>query len=130
MVISDRPRRILGHSGDSLPGSATAENAAPAVLSSDKLAWALVDLVAIHLKHEDKTAIYVELGCRHHRRAITRTLETCLQHRIIVPTSMINDVDAWRQAYDGHADERKIRGMIDALRVGRRSVLPRWGPQR
>jgi hypothetical protein len=89
------------------------------------LAWRLADELAGSLGEDERTAVYVELGCGHQGRAITLLLHAAVRDGLVVPGSLVRDVKRWLDFYAGNVDEPPIRDLVKQIRF---SVTVHDGP--
>ena len=83
--------------------------------SDDGPAWALADHISAHLVDDDKTAIYLDLGCGNDWGAIAHMLNVTVRDRLRVSEAIIDQVSGWLDGYAGTADEPTIRELLRQL---------------
>jgi hypothetical protein len=84
--------------------------------SSHRLGWQLADTLKELLPERVRTIVYMHLGCRHYRRAISKTLESAAVTGIGLPEELANDIASWLEAYDGHPDKERITRLLTRIR--------------
>lgn len=81
-----------------------------------RLGWLVIDTLRDELPERVRTSVYVHLGCRHYRRAITAALEASAATGTVIPESMASEIDCWLDAYDEHPDQRRLQRLLAGAR--------------
>jgi len=80
-----------------------------------ELAWLLIDNIASRFTDDEKTAIYVELGCGSWWEAITHMLKVAVRENITLPEPLIGKLTVWLDGYAGNVDEPATRELLHRL---------------
>ncbi|MBU8812461.1 hypothetical protein [Mycolicibacterium goodii] len=84
-------------------------------MTADDLAWRLADLLPSALPDTDRHAIYVALGCRHFRSAITLSLRALIDHRLRLPAVVIDDLRTWCAALYDDCERASLEALLQTL---------------
>jgi hypothetical protein len=110
--MGDRDRRPRA-AGSSAPVPSTAapprHRPPPA---SETVAWLLADAVLPHAPQPDRHTVYIQLGCRHYRRAIAALLQVAVRQEISIPARLAAMLAAWLDAYRGHDDQPRLHRLV------------------
>jgi hypothetical protein len=83
--------------------------------SVHELAWALADHIAPNLVDDDRTAVYVDLGCGNGWEAIAHMLHVSVRKNLRVPEALLCQIAVWLDGYAGTPDEPAIRQLLCQL---------------
>ncbi|WP_131814851.1 MULTISPECIES: hypothetical protein [Mycolicibacterium] len=89
---------------------------------SEQLAWRLAESLLNSLSVQAKNLVFVQLGCRHYRRAIAEALQAAIHQQTPIPDDLATDLACWLRRYRGHTDQARIVELLaraprqDALR--------------
>ncbi|MCV7211729.1 hypothetical protein [Mycolicibacterium canariasense] len=95
-------------------------------MTADELAWRLADLLPPVLPDMDRHAIYVALGCRHFRSAITLSLRAVIKHRLGLPAVMIDDLHTWMAVLHDDGERASLQALLQMViqREAARTIPP------
>ncbi|GAA2546297.1 hypothetical protein GCM10010409_21500 [Mycolicibacterium diernhoferi] len=68
-------------------------------VTESQLAWELADRVGARLSHEDRTAVFVDLGCGDFLSAIHRILHIVVQNQHRLPAMSLERLHIWSRIY-------------------------------
>lgn len=87
------------------------------VMSSDAtVAWLLVDAAEPCLVGDERTMIFVELGCGENHLAIERILRVVVESRFPLDATVLTTLTDWLDQYIGSPEERRLRALVAAVR--------------
>lgn len=100
-------------------------------VTADDLAWRMADLLPPTLPNMDRHAIYIALGCRHFRAAITLSLRALLEQRLRLPSVLIDDLHRWMAVLHDDRERARVEALLQTVidREAARSIRP-LGPGR
>ena len=84
--------------------------------SSRRLAWLVADTLRGVLPEPARAVIYMQLGCSHYRRAISKALESAVANGISVSDELAGDIVDWLEAYEGHPEHERITQLLSTAR--------------
>lgn len=84
----------------------------PARGAAHDLAWRLADTIKHALPAPAHHRIYVELGCRHYRRAAAQALQAAVDGGISIPTTLADNLTEWLRGYHGHTDQPRLTNLL------------------
>lgn len=99
-----------------------------ASVSSERLAWLVAETLKTTLPDRCISVVYMNLGCRHYRRAIAHALQSAVETGTAVPDVLLGAIGNWLDAYDGHPEQERLRHLL--ARVRRQIVVPTTRPSR
>jgi hypothetical protein len=82
-----------------------------------RLGWLLIDALDDVLPEPARTSVYVHLGCRHYRRAITAALEASAATGTVIPEALANEIACWLAAYGEHPDQGRLQRLLARTRA-------------
>jgi hypothetical protein len=83
--------------------------------SDSTVAWLLIDAAAPCLTADQRTIVFVELGCGEHHRAIERVLAAAGEVRFPVPAAVLATLATWLDLYTGSPEEQRLRALLTAI---------------
>ncbi|SRX96211.1 hypothetical protein MSP7336_04487 [Mycobacterium shimoidei] len=81
------------------------------------MAWLLVEAVKSRLSDDERSLVFVELGCGESYLAIKRTLNALTSIRMPLPVSMLAKLTCWLNGYAGSPEEPQLRIMLAVIRL-------------
>jgi hypothetical protein len=104
-----------------------AQRAGP--IPADRLGWLVIDALSDELPERARTSVYMHLGCRHYRRAITAALEASAATGIAIPEALAREIACWLDTYDEHPDQPRLQRLLaGARRSSQRRTAPTADP--
>lgn len=93
------------------------------------LAWALAEAATPHLCAAERNAVHVAIGVGDTFAAIHCLITSAADNRISLPSALVHWCTRWLDAYAGHEDEWRLRGLVEHVlapltRVGERQPHP------
>ncbi|KDO94278.1 hypothetical protein MAV100_27365, partial [Mycobacterium avium subsp. hominissuis 100] len=67
------------------------------------------------LTGDERTMVYVELGCGENHLAIERILAVVVENRLPLPAALLNMLNTWLDQYAGSPEEQRLRTLIDKI---------------
>jgi hypothetical protein len=89
----------------------------PSIISDDDMAWLLVDAVKSCLTGDERTIVFVELGCGESYLVIKRLLTALLSTRMALPAAILSKLTGWLNGYTGSPEEPQLRMMLAVIRL-------------
>jgi hypothetical protein len=89
----------------------------PSIISDEDMAWLLVDAVKPCLTGDERTIVFVELGCGESYLVIKRILTILLSSRMALPEAILSKLTGWLNGYAGSPDEPQLRMMLAVIRL-------------
>jgi hypothetical protein len=89
----------------------------PSIISDDDMAWLLADAVKPCLTGDERTIVFIELGCGESYLAITRILAILLSSRIALPEPLLSKLSHWLNGYAASPEEPQLRIMLAVIRL-------------
>ncbi|MCW2686356.1 MAG: tryptophanase [Mycobacterium sp.] len=86
------------------------------VTSDSSVAWLLADAASPCLTGDDRTNVFVELGCGDNHLAIERILAVVVHKRFPLPAALLATLTRWLDPYVGSREERRIRALAARVR--------------
>ncbi|WNG88054.1 MULTISPECIES: tryptophanase [Mycobacteriaceae] len=68
-------------------------------MTESQLAWELADRIGARLSHEERTAVFVDLGCGDFLSAIHRILHIVAQSQHRLPAMSLERLHIWSRTY-------------------------------
>ena len=84
--------------------------------SDSTAAWLLADAASPCLTGDERTMIFVELGCGDNHLAIERILAVAVHNRFPLPGALLATLTCWLDPYIGSREERRIRALVARVR--------------
>jgi hypothetical protein len=79
------------------------------------MAWMLTIAADACLTGNERTKVFVELGCDEHHLAIERILQAIVTSRIALPVAISERLARWLDVYTGSPEEPRLRKMLDEI---------------
>ena len=89
----------------------------PSIIADDDMAWLLVDAVKSCLTGDERTIVFVELGCGESYLVIKRLLTALLSTRMALPVAILSKLTGWLNGYTGSPEEPQLRMMLAVIRL-------------
>jgi hypothetical protein len=84
--------------------------------SDASVAWQLADAASPCLTGEERTMIFVQLGCGENHLAAERILAVVVRECFPLPATLLTTLTNWLDLYVGTREERRLRALI--ARIG------------
>jgi hypothetical protein len=84
--------------------------------SDASVAWQLADAASPCLTGEERTMIFVQLGCGENHLAAERILAVVVRECFPLPATLLTALTNWLDLYVGTPEERRLRALI--ARIG------------
>ncbi|OJZ74880.1 tryptophanase [Mycobacterium paraffinicum] len=110
------PSTKLNFAGRRSPAQPRAAVHSPTI-SDEDMAWSLVDAVEPCLTGDERTIVFVELGCGEGYLVIKRILTTLLSNPTALPVPILSKLTRWLNSYAGNPDEPQLRMMLAVIRL-------------
>ncbi|MGV0715065.1 hypothetical protein ABQE93_06640 [Mycolicibacterium sp. XJ662] len=95
-----------------------------AAVSDANMAWGLADAADLCLTGYERTMTFVELGCKEYLLVINRILNTVVQSRTTLPSTVLDMLTRWLDGYVGSPDEPQLRAQLAQIRAQRQEPKP------
>jgi hypothetical protein len=93
------------------------------IISDEEMAWLLVDAVKSRLTGDERTVVFVELGCGESYLVIKRILAALLATQMTLPEAILSKLTRWLNGYAGSPEEPQLRMMLDVIRLQRSEAV-------
>jgi len=80
------------------------------------VAWLLADAAEPLLTGDERTMVFVELGCGAYHLAIERILTAVVASGFTLPPAVLAALMKWLDSYVGSPEERALRALIAEIR--------------
>lgn len=80
------------------------------------MAWLLVDAADPALIGNERTLVFLELGCGENHLAIQRILAVMVDNRLPLPAALLTMLNTWLDHYVGSPEEPGLRALIANIR--------------
>jgi len=84
--------------------------------SDTSVAWQLADAASPCLTGEERTMIFVQLGCGDNHLAAERILAVVVREGFPLPAGLLTTLTTWLDLYVGTREERRLRALIARIR--------------
>ena len=84
--------------------------------SDAAVAWLLADAADPLLTGDERTMVFVELGCGEHHLAIERILKRVVKNGFPLPSVLLATLKKWLDFYVGNPEERALRPLVAEIR--------------
>jgi hypothetical protein len=84
--------------------------------SDESVAWQLADAASPCLTGEERTTIFVQLGCGENHLAAERILAVMVRERFPLPAELLTTLTTWLDLYIGTREERRLRALIARIK--------------
>jgi hypothetical protein len=84
--------------------------------SDANLAWQLADAASPCLTGDERTVVFVQLGCGENHLATERILAVAVREGFPLPTTLLTTLTTWLDLYVGTPEERRLRALIARVR--------------
>jgi hypothetical protein len=84
--------------------------------SDSSVAWLLANAASPCLTGDERTMVFVELGCGDNHLAIERILAVVVHKRFPLPAALLATLTCWLDPYVGSREERRIRALAARVR--------------
>lgn len=81
------------------------------------LAWQVATEITPHLTRDEKSAVYLTIGCDDNFEAIVDMLALAQSSRILLSHNTLGSVTRWLDGYIGSAEEPVIRKLLYQVEV-------------
>ena len=86
------------------------------MISDAIVAWQLADAASPCLTGEERTMIFVQLGCGENHLAAERILAVVVREGFPLPAGLLTTLTTWLDLYVGTREERRLRALIARIR--------------
>ncbi|MEE3750835.1 tryptophanase [Mycobacterium intracellulare] len=76
------------------------------------MAWLLADVANPCLTEDERSMVFIELGCGENHRAIERILAVVVQNRLPLPAALLDMLTNWLHQYAGSPEEPRLRALV------------------
>lgn len=83
--------------------------------SDSDMAWFLAETAGASLTGDERTLLFVELGCGEYHLAIERILNAAIACKATLPHVAIARLITWLDGYVGSPEERRLRALAAAI---------------
>src|SRR6266403_5539835 len=80
--------------------------------SDASMAWQLADAASRCLTGEERTMIFVQLGCGENHLAAERILAVVVREGFPLPAGLLTTLTTWLDLYVGAREERRLRALV------------------
>jgi hypothetical protein len=87
------------------------------VTSDATVAWQLADAASPCLTGDERTVIFVELGCGENHLVAERILAAVVREGFPLPTALLQTLTTWLDLYVGTREEQRLRALIARVRL-------------
>ena len=84
--------------------------------SDARVVWQLADAASPCLTGDERTIIFVQLGCGENHLAAERILAAVVREGFPLPAALLTTLSTWLDLYVGTREERTLRALIARLR--------------
>ncbi len=84
--------------------------------SDTSVAWQLADAASPCLTGEERTMIFVQLGCGENHLAAERILAVVVREGFPLPAGLLTTLTTWLDLYVGTREERRLRALMARIR--------------
>jgi hypothetical protein len=81
------------------------------------MAWLLADAASACLTGDERTMIFVQLGCGENHLAIERILDVVVHERFTLSAALLVTLTSWMDRYVGSHEERRLRTLVGRVRA-------------
>jgi hypothetical protein len=85
------------------------------MISDATVAWRLIDAAAPCLSADQRTTVFVELGCGENHRAIERALAAVVEASFPLPAAMLATLATWLDLYTGSPEEPRLQTLLTTI---------------
>jgi hypothetical protein len=86
------------------------------MISDASVAWQLADAAAPCLTGDERTMIFVQLGCGENQLVAERILAVVVREGFPLPAALLTALTTWLDLYVGTREERRLRALIGRVR--------------
>jgi hypothetical protein len=86
-----------------------------ATISDSTAAWLLLEEAKPCLTADQRTLVFVELGCGEHHLAVERILKASAGKRFALSADVLTMLKTWLTPYVGSLEERRLRLLLGAV---------------
>jgi hypothetical protein len=83
--------------------------------SISTVAWQLIDATAPYLSADQRTIVFVELGCGEHHRATERILAAVIEVSFPLSAALLATLTTWLDLYTRSPEEHRLRTLLAAI---------------
>jgi hypothetical protein len=84
--------------------------------SDASVAWQLADAASLCLTGDERTMIFVQLGCGENHLAAERILAVVVREAFPLPAALLTTLAIWLDHYVGTPEERRLRAQVARVR--------------
>jgi hypothetical protein len=84
--------------------------------SDASVAWQLADAASLCLTGDERTTIFVKLGCGENHLAAERILAVVVREAFPLPATLLTTLTTWLDRYVGTPEEPRLRALIARVR--------------
>jgi hypothetical protein len=84
--------------------------------SDANVAWQLADAASPCLTGDERTVVFVQLGCGDNHLAAERILAVVVREGFPLPAALLTTLTTWLDQYVGTREERRLRALIGRAR--------------
>ena len=84
--------------------------------SDAKVAWQLAEAASPCLTGDERTVIFVELGCGENHLVAERILAAVVREGFPLPAALLHTLTTWLDLYVGTREEQRLRALIARVR--------------
>jgi hypothetical protein len=84
--------------------------------SDASVAWQLADAASLCLTGDERTMIFVQLGCGENHLAAKRILAVVVREAFPLPATLLTTLTTWLDRYVGTPEEPRVRALIARVR--------------
>jgi hypothetical protein len=84
--------------------------------SDASVAWQLADAASPCLIGEERTTVFVQLGCGENHLAAERILAVMVREGFPLPAELLTTLTTWLDLYVGTREERRLRALIARIK--------------
>jgi hypothetical protein len=85
--------------------------------SDASVAWQLADAASPCLTGDERTMIFVQLGCGENHLAAERILAVVVREGFPLPAPLLTMLITWLDLYVGTREERRLRALVARVRL-------------
>ena len=86
------------------------------MISDASVAWQLADAASLCLTGDERTVIFVQLGCGENHLAAERILAVAVREGFPLHAGLLTTLTTWLDLYVGTREERRLRALITRIR--------------
>jgi hypothetical protein len=84
--------------------------------SDANVAWQLADAASPCLTGDERTVIFVQLGCGENHLVAERILSVVVREGFPLPAALLRTLTSWLDLYVGTREEQRLRALIARVR--------------